>query len=665
MGVLLVIGFVAIYQNTFNNYAYELQDDNRPLIQPVNAPPAAGGMERVLIVVVEGGRADALENITLADNITALRHNSTRLGACTAGFPTFLKTAVGSIYTGAAPFTHPYLTNTQMLPAQMPCESLFQVACRQPGGETMLYGDPSLTTLFAPYVNYTFPDLPSFLTQYAVRKPILAAVHFNATDVAGLAHGGNSPQYASAVAETDNLVGQILRSLEDSVLLNETLVVLTTSSGHVNALDNGRGGNGGEESVVATTYALFSGLGVTRGGWCNVTAHLEDIAPTIAYLMGWPLPTHSNGDVLYPVLNSTAPDALPYQRNASVAVQLTERALGLLNATGNVLRVEKSPEMILNFTNHLTTLKAQAAAATTDEARAAVETSAGNLQHDIDELQHLWVEERIFKERFSRYMGIVAAIFLIFYIAVHLVKRNRFVIEKGQMALGFINAAILSAFLWILTTTLGEYFTFSTFYALFSPPQYPILIATAIFLGGAPLALAGTRIVYIQRNGYAPENDFTSALGIHVMINYILDLWVTILFGFEFTFYFPSASTIFPGYLPTFFAVYVLSLAPAFFGIKRLYDRLLRRRVKPKFEHIIDSRERWHIISRDEQAILEYRRRIMATAAAAREMEAKANNNHNNNSHNNNGAHPTNGTGDISKPAPPPTSTNQPDGEPK
>ncbi len=134
----------------------------------------------------------------------------------------------------------------------------------------------------------------------------------------------------------------------------------------------------------------------------------------------------------------------------------------------------------------------------------------------------------------------------------------------------------------------------------------------------------------LKRNGYAPENDFTSALGIHVMGNYILDLGITIIYGFKITFDFPSALIILPGYLPTFFALYMLILAPAFFGIKRLYDRLLRRWVKPKFEHVIDSRERWHIISRDEQGILEYRRRIMATAAAAREREASANNrNHN------------------------------------
>ncbi len=658
LGVLLVIGFVVNFSNFSEHYAYELQDDNRPLIQPEIAPGPAGGMKRVLLVVVEGGRADALENPELAGNLTRLQQNGTRLGACTARFPTYLKPAVGSIYTGAAPFTHPYLTNTQALPAQMPSESLFRVACRQAGGETMLYGDPRWNVLLSPYVNNTYTDLPTFLTQYGTKKPLFAALHFNATDVAGWAYGGNSPQYASAVTEVDNQVGKVLQSPETGPLLNETLVVLTTSSGHVNALHNGRGGNGGEEPVVATTYAIFAGLGVNRNGWCNVTAHLEDIAPTIAYLMGWPLPTHSNGQVLYPVLNSTALAAAPYQRNASIAIQLTERALGLLNATGDVLQVEKSPDMIKNFTDHLETLKAQARAAGSDATLAAVEVSAGNLRRDIEELQNLWVEERIFKERFTRFMGIVAVIFVIFFIAVRLIKRNRFVIEKGQMALGFINAAFLNGILWITAAILGEYFTFSTLYALFEPPGYPIIVVSAIFLAGTPLLLAWTRVVFLRRNGYAPENDFTSALGIHVMVNYILDLWITIIYGFEITFDFPSALIILPGYMPTFFAIYLLALAPAFFGIKRLYDRLLRRRVKPKFEHVIDSREHWHIISRDEQAILEYRRRIMATAAAAREMEAKANNNDHNN-----GTHPTNGT--IGTSAPPNAPKKNPDEEHK
>ncbi len=652
LGVLLTIGFVVSFQGFFDHYAYALQDDNRHPIEPVIGPQPAGAMKRVVLIVVEGGRADALENASLAGNITALRLNGTRLGGCTARFPTSLKPAVGSIYTGAAPYTHPYLTNTQNIPAQMPCESIFRVACRQIGGKTMLYGDPRWAILFSPNVNYSYTDLPTFLGQYVGQKPLFAALHFNATDEAGWAHGGNSPEYARAVQEVDNRVGQVMASLE--ALLNDTLVVITTSSGHVNALHNGQGGNGGEEPVVANTYASFTGLGVNRNAWYNATAHLEDIAPTIAYLMGWPLPTHSNGQVIFSLLNSTVDGAVPYQRNASITIQLAERALGLLNATGNVLQVEKSPEMIEDFTNQITVLKAQATAAATDQDLAAVETSASTIRQNIEELQNIWVEERIFKERFSRFMGIVAVVFVIFLIAVRLIKRNRFVIERGQLALGFINAGFLNAILWLLTGILGEYFTFSTFYALFEPPQYPLYVATAILLAGGPLLLSWTRVVYIQRNGYTPENDFTSALGIHVMANYILDLWVTIILGFEVTFTFPTALTIMPGYLPTFFALYLLVIAPAFFGIKRLYDRLLRRRVKPKFDHVIDSREYWHIIPRDEQEILEYRRRIMATAAAAREKEAKANNN---------GAHPPNGTNGAS--IPPDAANNSPDGEHK
>jgi hypothetical protein len=122
-----------------------------------------------------------------------------------------------------------------------------------------------------------------------------------------------------------------------------------------------------------------------------------------------------------------------------------------------------------------------------------------------------------------------------------------------------------------------------------------------------------------------------------MMLNYVLVLWITVIYGFDITFDFPPALTFLPGYLPTFHAIILLSFAPAFFGMKRLYDRLLRRWVKPKFEHVIDSREYWHIISRDEQAILEYRRRIIATAEAARQMEEKA--------HNHNGSNATNQTG--------------------
>ena len=621
-GVALTIGFVSSYDNFALNYSYELHDDTRAPIEPVLPTSQAGDMKRVILVVVEGGRADALEISSLAGNISQARLNGTRLGECSARFPTSTKPAVGSIYTGAAPFTHPYLTNDQVLPAQMPCETIFRVTCRL-GGRTMLYGDPKWKELFSPYVNDSYTDLSTFLDEYIYHLPLFAAVHLNATDAAGWAHGGNSPEYAEAVRTVDNQFGLLLQSLDEKKLLSETLIVLTTTSGHVNALQNGQGGNGGEESVVANTFAFFAGSGVNRNGLCNMPAHLEDIAPTIAYLMGWPLPTHSNGQVLFSLLNSTAAGANPYRRNASIGIQLAERALGLLNATGKVLQVEKSPDMIANFTRDLADLKYFVYF--TDSRR--IEATAGKLRHDIEEVQEIWVEERIFKERFTRFMGIVAVVFLIFFIALRLVKRNRFVIEKGQLALGFINTGLLNGLIWVMYWIFGEFFTFSTFYALFEPLQYPILLGLGVLFVGGPLILSLTRVAFIKRNGYAPENDFTSTLGIHVMCNYLLVLWTFVVYGYKITYVFPEAWVIMPGYVPVIYALVMLIFGPVFFGIKRAYDRLLRRWVKPKFEHVIDSREYWHIISRDEQAILEYRRRIVATAAAVREMEAKTNNN--------------------------------------
>ncbi|OLS16063.1 MAG: hypothetical protein RBG13Loki_0305 [Promethearchaeota archaeon CR_4] len=323
-----------------------------------------------------------------------------------------------------------------------------------------------------------------------------------------------------------------------------------------------------------------------------------------------------------------------------MGIQLAERALGLLNATGNVLKVEVSPEKIENFTREFMVLKNDtifAAALDSTDSLSKIEAKAENLTHQIEELQNVWVEERIFKERFSRFMGILAVIFAIFFIALRLIKRNRFVIEKGQLALVFINTGILNGLIWALSGIFNQYLTFSTFYALFEPPQYPILLGLGLLLGGGPLLLALTRVAFIKRNGYAPENDFTSTLGIHVMCNYLLIIWTTVVYGFKVTYVFPPSWVLMPGYLPVFFALLMLLISPAFLGIKRGYDRLLRRWVKPKFEHVIDSREYWHIISRDEQAILEYRRRIMATTEVIREMETKANNNESNDS---NGTNP-------------------------
>ncbi|HMF30384.1 MAG TPA: alkaline phosphatase family protein, partial [Candidatus Lokiarchaeia archaeon] len=172
LGVLLSIGLGVAYSNLAMNYHYELQNDARPVIQPTSAPSPAGQMQRVLMIVIEGGRFDALSNPAVAPNITNFAAMGTQLGNCHAQFPTVTKTAVGTIYTGAAPFTQPYLMNTQTTPAQMPCETLFKVACRQPSGATALCGDPQWAELFAPYVNASYVDLADFLSQYVIAPPL-------------------------------------------------------------------------------------------------------------------------------------------------------------------------------------------------------------------------------------------------------------------------------------------------------------------------------------------------------------------------------------------------------------------------------------------------------------------------------------------------------------
>ena len=125
--------------------------------------------------------------------------------------------------------------------------------------------------------------------------PHLLWVHFDIVDRAGHVSGAASPAYRDAAQRTGDRIGAIAAAMD---LSRETQIV-TADHGHLDA-----GGHGGPEPETATVPCVLAGAGVTAGAVGHGAQ--VDLASTIAWLLGTPVPTHAEG---WPLISALDVDA--------------------------------------------------------------------------------------------------------------------------------------------------------------------------------------------------------------------------------------------------------------------------------------------------------------------------------------------------------------------
>ena len=286
-GVLLLLA-VCLAVAVAGAHSRASHDLDSPLVDvaesPVEGPPA----RRLLVVVLDGARTDAVPGVPVLAQLG-------REGAAAqleADLPTMSAPQYVSLLSGATPEVSGRRSNEAVGPVML--DSVPGLV-RRAGGTTAVYSDcvdwwwrlfPDAfdahvaTTTFAPALEL-------------VKKPHhLVVVHLCAFDDAGHAFGAASEPYrAGAALEVQLKVKALLDAWGGA-----GPVAVTSDHGHTD-----RGGHGGAEPEVARTFVLLSGPGVTPEG--RAQGRAVDVAPTLAALLGVPAPSASEGRTLTALLD--------------------------------------------------------------------------------------------------------------------------------------------------------------------------------------------------------------------------------------------------------------------------------------------------------------------------------------------------------------------------
>jgi hypothetical protein len=299
---------------------------------PPPAPAFPALSEQVVLVLVDGLGLEPSRRLPFLNELRA-RGADLRLRI---GLPSLSLPGRAVMLSGAWQEVHGQATNQN--PRALRVEHLFQLVRRQ-GRETALATDAKPQKLFAPHVSdvVLYPDVPETapfatyveshrkqvaqaLALLRTRRPALAMIELHLTDEAGHSWGGASDEYRQAA----DLADAAIREMAPLLDLSRSTLVVTADHGHVAV-----GGHGGPEEPVMSVPFVMAGRGV-RAGAAGV-AMQADMAPTLAALLGVPIPSSNQGRPLLDALELTAD-----QRVALLRVTLDARRAFLARYAGRL-----------------------------------------------------------------------------------------------------------------------------------------------------------------------------------------------------------------------------------------------------------------------------------------------------------------------------------------
>jgi hypothetical protein len=129
------------------------------------------------------------------------------------------------------------------------------------------------------------------------RRPTLTFVHLDLVDLEGHESGWSSAEYAQAVQTADALVGRLVAALGDTGIEDQTTVLISSDHG-------GTGWDHGAMTLGELEIPWIArGRGIARGVVLEGTVSTCDTAPTVAALLGVPVPPAWTGRVVREALS--------------------------------------------------------------------------------------------------------------------------------------------------------------------------------------------------------------------------------------------------------------------------------------------------------------------------------------------------------------------------
>lgn len=120
-------------------------------------------------------------------------------------------------------------------------------------------------------------------------KPEFLFVSINQTDHVGHESGHESREYLDCITHFDNIIGRLVKRLQETNMLDETVLIITADHGGLGF------SHGGDSEAEREIPIIMYGGSVTKGKVLEHTNQICDIAATVGGLLGVELPQECVG----------------------------------------------------------------------------------------------------------------------------------------------------------------------------------------------------------------------------------------------------------------------------------------------------------------------------------------------------------------------------------
>ncbi|MBO7748680.1 alkaline phosphatase family protein [Paenibacillus sp. MWE-103] len=285
-----------LHRNLFDWKPKEIPGRTEPVERPQRQ---AGG--KVFVLVIDGMRKDRFEEAN-APLLKKWRAEGTEYTQMETVYPARTVVCFSSMFTGAYPREHG-ITSNMVWKLGIKVESIFD-SLRKVGKRGRLLGIAHLIDSMGDDVESVTAVMHNDKADrnimerakliMAEQDPDLLVVQFIATDQTGHSMGALYPEYRQKIEEADALIAEFAEWLAARGDADGATFIVCADHGQA----DGIGGHGHLDEGERYVPFFLYGPNVRRGVKVDAKQSLISVAPTLSYLLGAPLPSHSRGPIL-------------------------------------------------------------------------------------------------------------------------------------------------------------------------------------------------------------------------------------------------------------------------------------------------------------------------------------------------------------------------------
>lgn len=253
-----------------------------------------------LVITVDGLRPDAISKSDAPNIKSLMKGGSYSLEALTV-IPSRTLPAHTSLVTGLNTRRHGMEPNRWAeFMGYVDTETIFSIAKKHGLKTAMFVGKDKLEYLAKPGTVDHFEStgesprsvqkiVARFSSFVKVEKPELVLIHFPEPDLTGHKAGWMSKEYVKAFEDVDRAIGEILSSLREAGIYDDTFIVITADHG-----GHGKDHDSSNPYDMTIPWVAF-GKGVRKGHKIREKVFIYDTAPTVLFALGIGTPPQWDG----------------------------------------------------------------------------------------------------------------------------------------------------------------------------------------------------------------------------------------------------------------------------------------------------------------------------------------------------------------------------------